>query len=128
MKYAYPIVLTPEKTGGYSVDVPDLEIGTQGADLAEAIAMARDAIGLWGLCRQDEGLDIPAPKGTEAAHAPGQIATLVDVDFDVYRRAQSRKAVRRNVSLPAWLDDAATQAGVNCSAVLQAALRQELGL
>ena len=128
MKTVYPIVLTPEPSGGYSVDIPDLQIGTQGRDLADAIAMARDAIGLWGICRQDEGMDIPAASGIEIAHGPQDLVTLVDVDFDAYRRAQSRRSVRRNVSLPEWLDDAATKAGVNCSAVLQNALRQELGL
>lgn len=44
MKYVYPIILTPEKEGGFSVLVPDLEIGTQGETVAECIDMARDAI------------------------------------------------------------------------------------
>lgn len=39
---AYPIILTPD-TGGYVVYVPDLEINTQGNDLAEALYMARGA-------------------------------------------------------------------------------------
>ena len=55
MSVIFPIVLTPEKDGGYSVDVPDLQIGTQGETIAECIEMARDAIGLWGICEQDAG-------------------------------------------------------------------------
>src|SRR5699024_9807592 len=55
MKQIYPIILTPEKEGGYSVLVPDLQIGTQGESVAECIDMARDAIGLWGICEQDAG-------------------------------------------------------------------------
>ena len=62
MTKAYPVILTPAKIGdgkGYVVHVPDLEIDTQGCDLAEAINMARDAIGLWGICEQDDGREIP---------------------------------------------------------------------
>lgn len=48
MKTAYPIILTPAETG-YVVTVPDLQINTEGADIADAIDMAADAIGLWGI-------------------------------------------------------------------------------
>ena len=54
MKLAYPIVLTPAENG-YSVYVPDLDINTEGDSLADAIAMASDAIGLWGITKQDMG-------------------------------------------------------------------------
>ena len=47
MKQVYPIVLHPESEGGFSVSVPDLNIGTQGETVAECLDMARDAIGLW---------------------------------------------------------------------------------
>ena len=48
MKQAYPIILTPSEHG-YVVYVPDLDINTEGKDLADAIDMAADAIGLWGV-------------------------------------------------------------------------------
>jgi len=38
------------------------------------------------------------------------------------------RTVRRNVSLPCWLDAAAERAGINVSAVLQKALKNELNL
>ncbi|MDR1747458.1 MAG: type II toxin-antitoxin system HicB family antitoxin, partial [Spirochaetaceae bacterium] len=56
----YPIILTPDESG-YVVTVPDLEINTQGNNLEEAIYMARDAIGAWGICQQDFGREIPQP-------------------------------------------------------------------
>jgi len=52
--------------------------------------------------------------------------TLVDVDFAEYRRKNDMKTVRRNVSLPSWLDMAAKEAEINVSAVLARALKQEL--
>lgn len=59
MKEVCAIVLTPSPEGGYTVHVPDLNIGTEGETIAECMDMARDAIGLWGLCRQDMGQTIP---------------------------------------------------------------------
>ena len=60
MKKAYPVILTPAKIG-YVVYVPDLDINTQGTDVADAIEMARDAIGLWGITEEDLGRPIPEP-------------------------------------------------------------------
>lgn len=56
------------------------------------------------------------------------IVTLVDVDFLEYRRKNDIKTVRRNVSLPSWLDVEAEKAGINVSALLQMALKKELKL
>jgi post-segregation antitoxin (ccd killing protein) len=53
---------------------------------------------------------------------------MVDIDFTEYRKANDLRTVRRNVSLPSWLNSAADKAGVNVSALLQAALKQELHL
>ena len=60
MKTAYPIILTPAG-GMYAVTIPDLDISTQGTDVADAMYMARDAIGIWICYEQDEGRPIPAP-------------------------------------------------------------------
>lgn len=125
-KIIYPIVLHPQTEGGFSVDVPDLEIGTQGETIAECIDMARDAIGLWGICQQDDGREIPEPSTLAPARANTDIVTLVDVDFDAYRRANDLRTVRKNVTLPSWLCYLAENAGVNFSQVLQDGLRAKL--
>lgn len=127
MKVVYPVVFTKLDDGGFMAYVPDLEINTQGDDLAEAIAMARDAIGLVGIDMEDDGKQLPAPSA-QVASEPGTVVSLVDVDLIAYRRANEKRTVRRNVSLPCWLNTAADEAGVNVSAVLQAALKQQLGL
>ena len=58
----------------------------------------------------------------------GEILTLVDIDFAEYRRKNDLKMVRRNVTLPSWLDFEAEKSGINVSAVLQKALKTELNL
>ena len=72
MKQAYPIILTPSEHG-YVVYVPDLDINTEGKDPADAIDMAADAIGLWGISAQALGREIPAPSAALPACAPPQM-------------------------------------------------------
>lgn len=107
---------------------------TEGKDLSDAMFMARDAIGLAGIVAQDNGEEIPKQSRIENieiengtfADAGKGIVTLVDVDFDEYRRKNDNKAVRRNVTLPNWLDRAAAEAGFNVSQVLREALAEKL--
>lgn len=126
MKYAYPIVITPIG-GDYIVYAPDLDINTQGQTVADAMEMARDAIGMWGCYEQDKGRPIPQP-GSQAdtKASPGDIVTLVDVDFDEYRRRHENRFVRKNVTIPSWLNEMAESAGINFSATLQDALKTQL--
>lgn len=127
MKLVYPVVFTKLEDGGYMAYVPDLQINTQGEDLPEAISMARDAIGLVGIDMENDGKPFPAPSNN-VEHPADAIVSLVDVDLLAYRRANERKTVRRNVTLPSWLNAAANEAGLNVSAILQAALKQRLDI
>ena len=127
MKRAYPVILTP--TGDAVLAYfPDFDTGTEGKDLADAIDMSADAIGVLGITLEDEGRAIPEPTPISEiiTENSGDIVTLVSVDFAEYRRKNDNRAVRRNVSLPAWLDEAAREAEINVSAILAAALKQEL--
>lgn len=85
MKEVYKIVLTPEENGSYTVFVPDFDSGTQGENLADAMYMARDMIGIVGITLQDMGKDIPAPSTAECVAEANEIVTYVDVDFAEYR-------------------------------------------
>ncbi len=127
MKEAYPIILTPD-SGGYTVYVPDIDINTQGSSVAEAISMASDAIGLWGITTQDMGKEIPKPSSYLLECAENEISTFAVVDFDAYRRANDMRTVRKNVTLPSYLNELAEKAGVNFSQVLQEGLKQRLGV
>lgn len=142
MKGAYPVIFTDVDTN-ILVEVPDLEIlteaneeGKEKGTIADAIKMARDAIGLTCINLQDENKPIPEPtpiaeidasKGTFAEDGKG-IVSLVDVDFTEYRRAIDNKMVRRNVTLPNWLNREAEEAHINVSAVLREALMSVLGV
>lgn len=128
MKAAYPIIMSKGESH-IVVFVPDFGINTQGENYVDAMEMARDAIGLMGIDMEDEKESIPKPTAlAEVAKEDGDVVTLVDVDFAEYRRRNDMRTVRRNVSLPSWLNAEAEKAGINVSAVLQSALKAELHL
>jgi predicted RNase H-like HicB family nuclease len=128
MKTVYPAIFTKIKKG-YAVSIPDFPIDTQGKDLGEAIDMARDAIGILCIDMEDEDRALPLATASEnVPHEDNEIVSLIDVDLTEYRIKNERRTVRRNVSLPAWLNREAEKAGINASAVFQEALKAHLHL
>lgn len=127
MKKAYPVILSRGEKFIVAY-VPDFEINTQGTDIADAIEMARDAIGVVGIDMEDDGESLPEPTAVSAVKADSvaDIVTLVDVDFAEYRRKNDMKVVKKNCTIPSWLNFEAEKAGVNFSAILTAALKSEL--
>lgn len=126
MKRAYPIILSQGKDY-IVVSIPDFNINTQGKDIPEAIEMARDAIGIMGIDMEDEKEALPTPSDLSAIKSDAKdIITLVDVDFAEYRRKNDMRTVKKNCTIPSWLNFEAEKAGVNFSALLQSALKKEL--
>ena len=127
MKKAYPVILSQGEKFILAY-APDFEINTQGTDIADAIEMARDAIGIVGIDMEDDGEALPEPTVLSDVKlgSEGDIVTLVDVDFAEYRRKNDMRAVKKNCTIPSWLNFEAEKAGVNFSAILTAALKSEL--
>ena len=110
------------------MSIPDFEVATQGESIADAIMMARDAIGLMGIDMQDDGKELPIPNSKTYKAQEDDIVTLVDVDFADYRKRVDNKAVKKNCTIPYWLSVEAEKAGINYSRILQDALVSILGL
>jgi predicted RNase H-like HicB family nuclease len=135
MKAVYPVFFTKAEDV-ILVEVPDLEIVTEGEDMSDAIEMARDAIELKCVSLEDDGVTIPQPSSLEQLDVnegtfaqDGQtVISLVDIDSTEYRRKIDTKTVRRNVALPSWLNYEAEHAGINVSRILQEALKTTLGV
>lgn len=129
MKYIYSAVFTPNEDGSkYYARIPDLPgCITTGNSLQDAIEQITDAASGWLVVAEDEGLPIPDATPQEALeHAPGQVFSLVQVDSIAYRSMTDTRAVRKNVSLPAWMAELADKRGINCSQVLQEGIRSLL--
>jgi len=127
MKAVYPVILSKDKDG-YLVTIPDFECNTQGKDLAEAIYMARDAIGLMGIDMEDDKKEIPKPNTISYQLEDADSVTLVDVDFTEYRKKVDNRAVKKNCTIPYWLSAEAEKEGINFSKVLQEALMKKLNI
>lgn len=129
MKYVYMAVLTPYE-GGYVSTVPDVPGCTSGGkDLTQTLYMTRDALAGCLAVYEEEGVLLAPPRPPEQIPlAQNQIAALIDVDTVQYLTETDTHIVRKNVSLPSWLNARAEKAGLNFSYELQAAIRQKLGL
>lgn len=131
MKLSYPICLYPNDSG-YTVVIPDLNgCVTEGKDFSEAIYMAVDAASLWVLDELEEGRKPPKasdPLQIKADEYEDGIVSLILLDMDAYAEKYGKKAIRKNCTIPAWLNTAAEEKHINFSAVLQNALIAELNI
>lgn len=121
MKRAYPVMIS-EENDGYHVTIPDFDIATQVKDFVEAICTARNAIGLIVIDLMDNGKEIPEPNSVKIKKTAADIVTYVDVDFSEYRAKIENRAVKKNCTIPYWMNAEAEKMGVNFSKVLQDAL------
>ena len=127
MKYIYTATFVPNEDGTkYYCRVPDLPgCITTGSSIDDAIEMITDAASGWLVVAEDEGNEIPAPTPQQKLDIPKNAAcSIIRIDTLAYRAATDIKAVRKNVSLPAWMATLAEKRGVNCSQVLQDGLMQ----
>lgn len=129
-KYVYPAIFTPEENGQYSVSFPDIEGCYSGGDsLAEAIEMAEDALALMLYHYEQEKRPAPSVSAAETIEIKdGSFVNYIACDTLVYQKRNNTRAVKKTLSIPEWLNEAATDAGVNFSQVLQEALIERLDL
>lgn len=130
MRKAYPIIITKvNDVVPFSVYIPDFDAYTQGEDIADAINMARDLIGLTGLAMtEDFHQEIPLPMSVDFKLNETDTLTLVDIDFDQYQRENDRTPVKKTLTIPSYLNTLGVEKKVNFSALLAQALRETLNV
>lgn len=123
-KYAYPAVFTLEEDGTYSIIFPDLEgCYTCGDNLEDGIEMAEDALALTLYGYEKEGREIPKVSvPTAITVSENEFVNFIACDTMAYRKMYNNKAVKKTLTIPEWLNEAATSMGLNFSQVLQEAL------
>ncbi|MBS6194692.1 MAG: type II toxin-antitoxin system HicB family antitoxin [Clostridiales bacterium] len=124
----YPAVFHKAEEGGFWVTFPDIpECMTQGEDMQEAYEMAVDALGLSVTTMEEAGEDLPeASEPDRILVEDGSFLVVVEFNLMEYRRRHCSKAVKKTLSIPEWLNEAAVRAGVNFSQVLQEALMEKV--
>ncbi|MCC8097710.1 MAG: type II toxin-antitoxin system HicB family antitoxin [Eubacterium sp.] len=129
MKLVYPAVFYPEDEGSYSVIIPDLnDLATQGESLADAIYMAEDACGLYIYTTIKDGEEVPKASDIDEIilDEEGAFVNLICIDMTEFAKKHNEKAVKKTLTIPAWLNSRTVEMGINFSAVLQEALQERL--
>ena len=129
MKYVYPAILTQEDDG-IIVSFPDVEgARTDGATMEEALENADDVLNLMLLTMEEKHMDIKPPTPIVSLDVPkGSTVALVRADTLAYSKKVDTRAIRKSVSIPAWMDSLAREHNLNFSNVLQNAICRELNI
>ena len=126
MKLIYPAVFTPYyDEGGYDVTIPDLpDCYASGDTLADAIEDAVNQASGVILSIMEKGGDVPpASEYSEIQNEdPDDFVSLIVLDMGAYSDAHAQKSVRKNITIPAWLNAYGEAHHVNFSRLLQDAL------
>ena len=130
VKYVYPAIFSPSEDGGFTVSFPDVSgCYTEGDTLAEAIEKAKDALCLilYDLEEREESIPVPTSIN-DVVTENGDIVSLVACDTLEYRKFFDKKAVKKTLTIPNWLNTMAERADINFSAALQEALIEKLNI
>lgn len=125
----YPAIFHKAEEGGFWVTFPDIqECMTQGDDMTQAYEMAVDALGLSITTMEQAGECIPGASEPDAISLEdGSFVVVVEFDLAEYRRKNCSRAVKKTLTIPEWLNEAAMKKNINFSQVLQEALIEKIG-
>ncbi len=130
-KLTYLAVFEPSETG-YSVYFSDLPgCVSFGEDFEDARKQAAEALALHVYGMEKDGDEIPAPSKEpqiDPETAAGYIVSPVTIFPDIVKNELDNRAVKTNLTIPAWLKELAEAEGVNYSKVFQVALMDYLGI
>lgn len=136
MLVSYPAVFYKYQEGNYSVAFPDFNVFTYGENLEDATRMAIDCLAGEIKWHKEKGKEIPKPtldlnliavdEKTEDDNYIEVVKQIITVDADEYAKKYFDKSVKKNLTIPKWLNDEAMELNVNFSKVLQKALLDEI--
>lgn len=123
MLKVYPAIL--HKEDGYWIEFPDLEgCQTYGSTLEETMKLAQEALGFYLASLMERNLPVPKPSDISSLEKKEGQLTYIATNVDTYRR--DTRAVRKMLSILAWLAKEADAKNISLSKVLQEALKEKL--
>ena len=126
--YTFAAILHHEGAERYSVRFPQLDgCFTEGDSFEHAIEMATEAMSLHLYGMEQDGETIPQTDLSIETGA-GEILVPITAWMTPFRDEMENRAVKKTLTIPAWLNDAAERRGVNYSHILQSALKDYLGI
>ena len=129
-KVTYYAVFEPSVSGGFGVYFPDIDGCTSmGNDFEDAQRMAKEALNLHLWSMEQDGDEIPKPTHPPFEDiSPGEVIVAITVFPDLFKNERDNRAAKTNVTIPTWLKELAERENLNFSQVLQAALKERLGV
>lgn len=125
----YPAVFHRAQEGGFWVTFPDIpECMTQGENMQQAYEMAIDALGLSLTSMEKEGEQIPEASAIDEVDTQDGILVIIEFDMAEYLKRNCSRAVKKTLTIPEWLNEAAIREHINFSQILQEALMVKLGI
>ncbi len=123
-EFVYPAVFHTNEDGSFTITNPDLPgCISEGNSLGNAMYMAQAALTQWIEYLMDKKEPIPTASDLKSIKTmPDEFVTLIRADI------RDKRAVKRTVSIPKWMDDQVTESGLSLSRVLQDALKKRLNL
>ena len=130
MKYVYPACFYKEEDGRYSVEVPDFPLATFGDDLADAIYMATDAVAGRVLLMLKGGETLPMASNPKdiAPYDESGFVSMLYIDLDALKQNHNETPIKKTLTIPSWLNQAAERKNINFSATLKDALLEKLAV
>lgn len=127
-KLFYPALFHKSEEGGFWVSFPDIpECFTQGDDMAQAYEMAVDALGLALTSRETEQQPLPdISDPTVITSEPDSFLVVIEFDMLAYKKRTNSRSVKKTLSIPEWLNEAAMAMDLNFSQILQEALLSKI--
>jgi predicted RNase H-like HicB family nuclease len=132
VKYYFPAIFDPGTDGskGFTVTFPDLPgCITEGSDMAEALHMAKDVLAGFLFGMEEDNEVIPSPSNPNTFKLPpGAFVSIIEIWTDYVREEIENKAIKKTLTIPKWLNDAAEKESINFSQLLQYAIKERLGI
>lgn len=127
-KLFYPAIFHKAEEGGFWVSFPDFpECLTDGDDMTQAYEMAVDALGLVLADMIDNNEDLPAASEPDKVTVePNCFLVVVEFDYIEYQKKHNSRAVKKTLTIPEWLNEAAMRQNINFSQLLQEALLEKV--
>ena len=127
MEKVYPAIIHRD-TDGLWIEFPDLSgCYTQGNSLEDLMLNAEEALGAFLAAKMDCDEEIPVASDIESIHKE-QNESLTYVSVDVSKYFRDTKAVKRMLSIPAWLAKESDKRKYSLSKILQEALLEKINM
>jgi|GEM_PF-196432 len=130
MQYIFTAVFTKDEDNSLLVSFPDLPgCCAQGINMIDAVKKAESVLGLCLFDMEQQGIEIPKSRYPDQIDLlPGEVTSIILAETSEYHARYANKTVEHTLTMPVWLGQIAESSNFDLSAVLQDAVKREIGM